>query len=82
MTPPETPIPAPPPSTGRTHSASSSLSGFRTDFLDIRPSTEVDLPSISEDTSKAKRTVDDDTKERPGKKRRIEPTLVSAPEKD
>jgi chromatin assembly factor 1 subunit B len=84
MTPPETPIP-PPPSAGRTHSASSSVSGFKADGSDIvRPSTEVDLSTIIEDVSiKAKRATENEAaSERPEKKRRIEPTLVSAPEKD
>lgn len=83
MTPPETPIP-PLSSAGRTHSASSSLSGFKADGQDIRPTTELDLPAIIEDAAtKAKRSNEANEKgERPGKKRRIEPTLVSAPERD
>jgi chromatin assembly factor 1 subunit B len=83
MTPPETPIP-PPPSHARTHSASSSVSGFKGDGQDIRPTTEVDLPAIVEDGATiAKRSSEVDVKgERPGKKRRIEPTLVSAPERN
>lgn len=83
MTPPETPNPAPP-SAGRTHSASSSVSGFKADPNDVRPTTELDLSTIVEDAAiKAKRLGDEEppeTEERPGKKRRIEPTLVSAPE--
>jgi chromatin assembly factor 1 subunit B len=80
MTPPETPIPAMPYTSGRTHSASSSVSGV-INPNDIRPSTEI-VDAIAEESEKAtKRESETEVKEqRPEKRRRIEPTLVAPPE--
>jgi hypothetical protein len=87
MTPPETPVPHPGHS-GRTHSASSSVSGvgaLRSES-EIRPTTELDSvteSAMSSDaaTASSKRADKDEPgDERPQKKRRLEPTLVSKPD--
>jgi hypothetical protein len=75
VTPPETPH-----ASGRTHSASSSVSGFgamRSESEIPRPTVEVDsgVDSAAE-SGGAKRSVKAADGERPGKRRRIEPTLV------
>jgi hypothetical protein len=86
MTPPETP--AATTGAGRTHSASSSVSGFG----NLRPESESMATSfgarnvesdldMSEDASARKREGGaDGSKARPEKRRRIEPTLVKGPE--
>ncbi|KAF2664321.1 WD40 repeat-like protein [Microthyrium microscopicum] len=81
MTPPETPIPMP---GGRTHSASSSVSGignFRGD-TEIRPTVELDAVSETAAESSTEKRPDQDgaPDSRPMKRRRVEPTLLSKPE--
>jgi hypothetical protein len=81
MTPPETPVPHISTS-GRTHSASSSVSGvgaLRSDS-EIRPTTELDPVTESTLLSTKRADQESSAEERPQKKRRLEPTLVSKPE--
>ena len=90
-TPPETPNAAPGGTSGRTHSASSSVSGIgfvRPDAEAASFRREESDSEMTEDGATRKRTSETDvsdaaTKPRPEKRRRIEPTLVTkAEEKD